>query len=44
MEMVNEYTIPHTGIHMQLMRTTAAKIDVHKHGKKYGNLTSFHTK
>uniref|UniRef100_A0A0A9E1S3 Uncharacterized protein n=1 Tax=Arundo donax TaxID=35708 RepID=A0A0A9E1S3_ARUDO len=23
---------------MQLMRTAAAKTDVHKHGKKYGNL------
>jgi len=23
---------------MQLMRTTTAKTDVHKHGKKYGNL------
>ena len=31
----------HTGIHMQLMRTAAAKIDVHKHGKRYGNLASF---
>jgi hypothetical protein len=38
----NTIEITHTGIHMQLIRTAAAKTDVHKHGKKYGNLKSFH--
>lgn len=33
-----------TGIHMQLTRTAAAKTDVHRHGRKYGNLTDSQTK
>jgi hypothetical protein len=40
--MPNEFrVISPTGIHMQLMRTAPAKADVHKHGKKYGNLACF---
>ena len=34
--------ISRIGIHMQLTRTTVAKSEVHKHGRKYGNLSSFY--
>ena len=33
-----EIACAHTGNHMQLTRTTAAKIEIQRHGKRYGNL------
>uniref|UniRef100_A0A0A9DI05 Uncharacterized protein n=1 Tax=Arundo donax TaxID=35708 RepID=A0A0A9DI05_ARUDO len=27
-----------SGSHAQLMKTTVAKIDIHRHGRRYGNL------
>ena len=33
-----EIACARTGNHMQLTRTTAAKIEIQRHGKRYGNL------